>query len=119
MYKAGNHTFSVNEDVACYFSEVVTFGEVVAVDEGTVTVSITFNTYPKGEKRGTDTVLKSYVRRDSDGVYSTPDCVSQRVPSNMISPAGEMGTVNQWRYWPSPIERLIRKFKGEKKFYNN
>lgn len=102
--------FKAGDRVACYSGEVVTFGEVINVDGGITTVSIECNVYPKNAERTTQLILVDYVRRDSDGLSVLPECVSQRVPESMIAYSGEMNAINKWRYWPSPIEKLKRRF---------
>lgn len=101
---------SIGENVACYSHEVLTFGEIIGIDGDKATVSIELNVYPKNGERFTQLVLEEYVRRDSDGLYVAADCVSQRVPDVMIAHPDDIGYMNQWRYWPSPIEKLKRKF---------
>lgn len=102
--------FSIGESVACYSHEVVTFGEIIGIDGDTATVSIELNVYPQRGERFTRLVLVEYVRRDSDGLYVAAECVGQRVPEVMIAHPDDIGSINQWRYWPSPIEKLKRKF---------
>lgn len=104
------HKFVAGEDVACYFNEVVTFGEVIAADDEKVIVSITHNIYPKHGGREIGVTLYDYVCRESDGLFVSASSVAQRVPSQMIVRPADMGAANQWRYWPSPIEKLKRKF---------
>lgn len=102
--------FSAGENVACYSHEVITFGEIIGIDGDTATVSIELNVYPKNGERFTRLVLEEYVRRGSDGLFVSAECVGQRVPDVMIAHPDDIGYMNQWRYWPSPIEKLKRKF---------
>jgi hypothetical protein len=102
--------FAAGEQVACYSSEVLQFGQVIAVDGDKVTVAIEYNVYSKHGERTTETALFEYVRRESDGLFVAAECIGQRVPSRMIARTGDIGTMNRWRYWPTPLEKLVRKF---------
>lgn len=104
-----NKPFVAGESVVCYFNEVVTYGEVVSADGDKVTVAIEYNVYPKNEARTTELSLTDYVRR-SDGIYVTDASLNERVPSVMMVHVDDELKANIWRYYPSPIEKLKRKF---------
>lgn len=103
-------SFSTGQSVACYFSEVLMFGEVISVDGDKVTVTIETNHYPKHGPREIRLILVEYVRRNSDGRFVTEASLSERMPSGMVVPTSDIGETNNWRYRPSIIEKLKRKF---------
>jgi hypothetical protein len=101
--------FSAGEQVAYYSNEVLHIGEVIEADHEKAVIAIEHNIYPKNGERITGVTLFDFVRR-SDGLFVSVSSVDERVPSQMIARLDEIGAMNEWRYWPSPIEKLKRKF---------
>lgn len=100
--------FVEGQTVACYFNEVVTFGEVLSADEDTVLVSVEYNISPKDGASRTALSMETYVRRETDGLFVSPASVGQRIPYEMIAHSGDMNEVNKWRYSPTPMKKLMR-----------
>lgn len=103
-----NPKFVEGQNVACYFNDVVTFGEVLSADENTVLVGIEYNTPHKDGASPTALSMETYVRRETDGLFVSPDSVGQRIPDVMIAHSGDMNEINKWRYYPTPMKKLMR-----------
>lgn len=102
--------FSPGDTVACYSGEVLEFGEVVSIKKHIVKVKLTRDSY-KGEERVTKTVIQEYMLRGKDGLYVSLKSFDEYVPSKMIVHMDDIGMVNNWRYRPSLLEKIKRKFK--------
>lgn len=102
--------FKVGQKVAYYSNEVVGFGEIVFVNDEKAELFYEYNVYPRQGKSYVASTVVEFVRRSSDGLYVSASSVSDRMPRQMLSHGGDMHAVNKWRYRPSLLERLIRKF---------
>lgn len=100
--------FVEGQKIACYFNEVVTFGEVLFADESTVLVGTEYNTPHKDGVAQTALSMETYVRRETDGLFVSPASVGQRIPDVMIAHFEDMHEVNKWRYYSTPTKKLMR-----------
>lgn len=99
-----NEIFKAGETVACYSGEVLSFAEVLSVENDTVTVKQLVTSVPPTYE------ACAFIHRTSDGLYVEPGSMEERVPTRMITHEGNLTSVNNWRYSPSIVEKFIRRF---------